>query len=112
MGHMLNLPYSTKSLPRSSNFGQDMLFDNPFLADWNKIGDHRQCQIDQNIERENCSRRDWDYKIGDKVLLRKDGILHKSESQYENDPWTLTSVHTNRTSRVQHRTKSEQNQNN
>ena len=49
----------------------------------------------------------WDYKVGDKVLLRKDGILRKSESQYECDPWTITSVHTNGT-RVQHGTYSEQ----
>ena len=33
---------------------------------------------------------DWDYKVGDQVLLRKDGILRKSESWYECDPWTIT----------------------
>jgi hypothetical protein len=27
----------------------DMLFDIPFLTDWNKIGDHRQCQTDLNM---------------------------------------------------------------
>ena len=78
-----------------------MLFDIPFLADWNKIGEHRQHQTDLNTECENRSCCDWDYKVGDKVLLRKDGILHKSESQYECDPWTITSVHTNGTIRVQ-----------
>jgi hypothetical protein len=61
-------------------FGRDMLFDIPFLADWNKIGDYRQCQTDLNTERENRTRKDWDYKVGDKVLLRKDGILRKSGS--------------------------------
>ncbi len=45
--------------------------------------------------------------MGDKVLLRKDGILHKSESEYESDPWTITLVHTNGTIRVQRETKSE-----
>ena len=81
-----------------------MLFDIPFHADWNKIGEHKQCQTDHNIEHENCSRHDWDYKVGDKVHLQKDGILHKSESQYECDPWTITSVHTNGTIRVERRT--------
>ena len=57
--------------------------------------------------RENRPRRDRDYKIGDELLLRKDGILHKSESRYECVPWTITSVHTNGTLRVQHGTKSE-----
>ena len=82
-----------------------MLFNIPFLADWNKIGDYRQLQTDLNIDRENRTRKDWDYKDGDKVLLQKDVIIHKSESRYECDPWTITSVHTNGTLRVQHRTK-------
>eukprot|EP00804_Cyclotella_cryptica_P020424 CCRYP_014403-RA/>CCRYP_014403-RA protein AED:0.31 eAED:0.31 QI:0/-1/0/1/-1/0/1/0/103 len=84
-----------------------MLFDIPFLADWNKIGEYRQHQTDQNTKQENSSRRDWDYKVGDQVLLRNDGILRKGESRYESDPWTITSVHTNGTIRIQHGTKSE-----
>ena len=96
-----------KASPGAAIFGRDMLFDIPFLADWNKIGDHRQRQTDLNTERENRSRRDWDYKVGDKVLLRKDGILRKGESRYECDPWTITSVHTNGTIRIQRGTKSE-----
>ena len=96
-----------KASPREAIFGRDMLFDIPFLADWNKIGDYRQRQTDLNTKRENRTRKDWDYKVGDKVLLRKDGILRKSESRYERDPWTITSVHTNVTIRVQCGSKSE-----
>jgi hypothetical protein len=33
-----------KASPGAAIFGQDMFFDIPFLADWNKIGDHRQHQ--------------------------------------------------------------------
>jgi hypothetical protein len=95
-----------KASPGAAIFGRAMLFGIPFLADWNKIGDHRQHQTDLNAERENRSLHDWDYKVGDKVLLRKDGIIHKSESWYECVPWTITSVHTNGTIRVQPRTKS------
>jgi hypothetical protein len=90
-----------KASPGAATLGREMLFDIPFLADWNKIGDHRQRQTDLNIERENRSCRDWDYKVGDKVLLRKNGIIRTSESQYECAPWTITSVHTNGTIRVQ-----------
>ena len=96
-----------KASPGAAIFGRDMLFDIPFLADWNKIGDYRQRQTDLNTKRENRTRKDWDYKVGDKVLLWKDGILHKSESQYEHDPWTITSVHTNGTIWVQLGSKSE-----
>jgi hypothetical protein len=31
-----------KASPGAAIFGRDMLFNIPFLADWNKIGDHRQ----------------------------------------------------------------------
>eukprot|EP00804_Cyclotella_cryptica_P013207 CCRYP_006989-RA/>CCRYP_006989-RA protein AED:0.46 eAED:0.46 QI:0/-1/0/1/-1/0/1/0/81 len=78
-----------------------MLFDVPYIADWSKIGEYRQRQTDKNKSWENASHIDWDYQPGDKVLLRKDGILRKTESRYESDPWTITSVHTNGTIRVQ-----------
>ena len=96
-----------KAYPGAANFGWDMLFNIPFLADWNKIGKHRQLQTDRNTQRENTSRLDWDYKVGDKVLLRKEGILCKSESRFHRDPWTISTVHTNGTIRVQRGTKSE-----
>jgi len=34
-----------------------MLFDIPFVADWNKIGDYRQRQTDHSNTRENSSFR-------------------------------------------------------
>ena len=77
-----------------------MLFDIPYIADWNKIGDYKQRQTDLNTQRENNSRVDYDYKVGDKVLVWKDGVLRKTESQYDSEPWTITSVHTNGTIRV------------
>ncbi len=30
-----------KASPGAAIFGRDMLFDIPFIADWNKIGDYR-----------------------------------------------------------------------
>ena len=95
-----------KASPGAAIFG-DMLFDIPFIADWNKIGDYRQRQTDRNTARENKTRVDWDYKVGDKVLVHKDGILRKTESRYNGDPWTIMSVHMNGTIRVQRGTKSE-----
>ena len=48
-----------------------MLSDIPFIADWQKIGEHRQKLTDLNSAHENKSRIDYDYKVGQKVLLRK-----------------------------------------
>ncbi len=84
-----------------------MLFDIPFVADWHKIGDYRQCQTNHNNIRENNKRVDYNYKVGYKVLIRKDGILHKAESIWRKEPWTITTVHTNGTIRIQCVTKLE-----
>jgi hypothetical protein len=83
-----------------------MLFDIPYIADWNKIGVYRQHQTDLNTAQENLQCADYDYKVGNKVLIRKDGILCKTESQYDSEPWTITTVHMNGTNRVERRTKS------
>jgi hypothetical protein len=96
-----------KTSPGAAIFGRDMLFGIPFLADWSKIREYRQKQMDKNTVKENSGRVDWDYQPGDKVLVIKDGILCKSESRYESEPWTITSVHTNGTIRIQRGTKSE-----
>ena len=96
-----------KASPGAAIFGRDMLFDIPFIADWRKIGDYRQRQTDLNTLRENEKRIDYDYKVGDKILVRKDGILRKTESRWVNEPWTIVSVHTNGTIRVTRGNKSE-----
>jgi hypothetical protein len=84
-----------------------MLFDIPFVADWKQIGDYRQQQTDRSNKRENNKRVDYDYKVGDKILIQKDGILRKAESIWKKEPWTIKTVHTNGTIRIQCRTKSE-----
>ncbi len=54
------LTYHTvlKASPGAAIFGRDMLFDIPFLADWNKIGDYRQCQTVRNTAPENMMHVD------------------------------------------------------
>ena len=96
-----------KASPGAAIFGRDMLFDIPFIADWRKIGDYRQRQTDLNNLRENEKRIDYDNKAGDKILVRKDGILCKTESRWINEPCTIVSVHTNGTIRVTRGNKSE-----
>ncbi len=54
-----------------------------------------QRQTDRDNKRENKTRVDFDYKVGEKVLLHKDGILRKAESRWIKEPWTITTVHTN-----------------
>ena len=68
------------------------------------IGYTRQIAV-TNVK--NSSRVNYDFKVGDKILIRKDGILRKAESIWRKDPWTITTDHTNGTIRIQCGTKSE-----
>jgi hypothetical protein len=90
-----------KASPGAAIFEQDMLFDIPFIADWQKIGEYRQQLTDLSNTRENKGRVDYDYKVSQKVLLRKEGILHNAESRWHKKPWLITTVHTNGTITVQ-----------
>ena len=110
MGNSLNIPiYHTvlKASPGAATLGQDMLFDIPFVADWKQIGDYRQHQPDPSNKHDNDKRVDYDYKVGDKILIQKDGLLRKAESIWKKDSWTIMPVHMNGTIRIQCRTKLE-----
>jgi hypothetical protein len=84
-----------------------MLFDIPFIADWKLIGEHRQRLTDLNTDSKNKGRIDYDYEVGQKILVRNEGILHKAQSIWQKDPWTITTVHTNGTIMIRHRNKLE-----
>jgi hypothetical protein len=96
-----------KASPGAAIFGRDMLFDISFIANWNKIGNYRQCQTDLSTARKISKQVNYDYKVGDKVLLTQEGILRKAESPYSKEPWTIATVHTNGTIRIQRGTQSE-----
>jgi hypothetical protein len=96
-----------KASPGAAISGRNMLFDVPFIADWILIGEYRQRRTDHNNNNKNKKRIDYDNKIGNKILIRKDGILRKAESRWTKEPWTITTVHTNGTIRIQCGTKSE-----
>ncbi len=78
-----------------------MLFDIPFIADWQKIGEYRQQLTDLSNAHENKGRIDYDFKVGQKVLVQKEGILRKSESICYRKPWLITTIQTNGTITVQ-----------
>jgi hypothetical protein len=97
-----------KASQGAANFGRDMLFDIPFVADWHKNGEQRQSLTDSGNQHKNAKFIDYDYIVGDKVLLINEGILHKAESEYGKEPLTITTVHTNGTIRIQCGTRTEQ----
>jgi hypothetical protein len=67
-----------KASPGAAIFGQDMLFDILFIADWKKIGEYRQRLSDLNTAQENGDRIDYDYQVYQKYLY---GTMVYSEKQ-------------------------------
>jgi hypothetical protein len=96
-----------KASPDAAIFEQDMLFDILFVADWHKIGEQWQLLTNCGNQQENNKQIDYNYKVGDKVLVINEGIPRKAESAYGKKPWTITTVHTNGTIRIQCGTKTE-----
>ena len=57
-----------------------------FIAVWKKNGKHRQLLTDRNTNHENIGGIDYDYQVGQKVLVWNDGIFYKAESKYLREP--------------------------
>jgi hypothetical protein len=89
-----------KASPGTAIFGCNMLYNIPFLANWNKIGDYRQRQTNLNTACKNSMQVDHDYKVGNKVLVKQHGILYKAGSPYSKRPWTISTIFTNGTIRI------------
>ncbi len=75
-----------KASPGAAFFGPDMLFDILFVADWHKIGEQRQSLTKCGNQHENAKHIDYNYKVGDKVLLINEGTLCKAELAYSKKP--------------------------
>ncbi len=66
-----------KASPGTAMIERDMLVYIPFIADWKKIGEHRQ-PTNRNTDHENECRIDYDnkmvtkYSYGTMVFLRKE----------------------------------------
>ena len=86
--------------PAQLIFSRDMLLNIKFIADWESIRLRKQKVIDTNNARENSLRVDYDYQIGDKVLVTSTDITRKLNCPTKG-PFNIIQVYTNGTVRVQ-----------
>ena len=52
-------------------FGRDNILNIKHVADWENIQQCNQLRINQNNKRENMRRNDHQYKVGDKILVKR-----------------------------------------
>jgi hypothetical protein len=98
MGNTQYLPYGALQATEPGHlvFGRDMLLLIPSRADWTQIKIRKQGLINKGVLRENASRIQHKYKVGDQVLLDKPGLLRKS-TQPRTGPNNVTKIHQNST---------------
>jgi hypothetical protein len=89
----INSTYHTtlQATPGQLVFGRDMLLSIPFRADWAQIEIRKQGLFNKSVLRENASKIQHKYKVGDQVLLNKPGLLRKS-TQPRTGPHTTTKI--------------------
>ena len=52
-------------------FGRDAILNINYVADWENIRHCKQEQINRNNKRENVHRNNHQYKVGDKILVKR-----------------------------------------
>jgi hypothetical protein len=90
-----------KATPGQFMFGREMVLPIKFMADWRAIEQQRQKEMGHNNRRENASRISHDYKVGDKILLKKPGKYLRKLEAPRTGPHTVTAIYTNGTVRIQ-----------
>jgi hypothetical protein len=66
-----------------------------FMADWRGIEQQHQNEMGRNNRRENASRISHDYKVGNKILLKKPGNHLRKLEAPRTGPLTVTAIYTN-----------------
>jgi len=91
---------SLRTSPGQLAFGQDIIVPATYLANWHHIHERRQKNILYNNARENRSRIEHDYKVGDYVyVLSKD--IQRKLAPTKQDPFRIIIIHTNATVTIQ-----------
>jgi hypothetical protein len=82
--------------PAQLVFNRDMFLPIQYVADWTRIRQRRQKEINRSNTKENSSRIMHEYRPGDRVLLTTPGILPKLNSP-RTGPYEVVRVHDNGT---------------
>ena len=57
--------------PMQLVFGRDAILNIKHVADWEHIRQRKQLQINHNNKQENMRRNNHQYKVGDKILVKR-----------------------------------------
>ena len=83
-----------QATPAQLVFGRDMIYPIQYIAEWDIIRKRKQALIDKNNERENSKRVDFDYIVGQRVLLINTDLQRKLDDPTQG-PFKIVQTHTN-----------------
>ena len=90
---------TTRATPMQLVFGRDAMLSIVHQANWQYIKERKQRLIKANNKRENASRLEHKYQVGDLVLIKTEQSLKYGSDAYEG-PAQVEQVHDNGTVRV------------
>jgi hypothetical protein len=90
-----------KATPGQLVFGRDMVLPVKFMADWGAIEQQIQKEMGRNNKRESASIISHDYKVGDKILLKKPGKHLRELEAPITGTHMVTTIYTTGTVRIQ-----------
>ena len=89
-----------QATPSQLVFGRDALLNIPFKADWALIRERKQKLININNKRENRTRKEHNYRVGDKVSIKQDPSLKYGANPFSG-PVRVIQTYNNGTIRYQ-----------
>ena len=88
-----------KATPMQLVFGRDAILNTKFQANWNYIKNSKQKLIQKNNERENAKRKNYQYAIGQMVLVKDEQRRKFGQNAYIG-PYAIENVNDNGTVRI------------
>ena len=103
IAYVIRSTYHTtlKATPAQLVFGRDMVQPVTYVAEWKLIRNRKQTLIDKNNIRENSTRVEFDYIVGQRVLLLNTDIHRKMDNPTQG-PYEIVQVHTHGTISIIH----------
>jgi hypothetical protein len=80
-------------------YGQDMLFDLSFKANWKNIKERKMACIEDSNQGENAKRISHTYRVGDLVSTDRNQLQPKLHRPHDG-PYTIDKVYTNGTLKI------------
>ena len=74
--------WTKQTNPGQLCFGQDMILSINNIVNWKYICQQKQAQIEKAVIRENSTRIDHDYNIGDKIMVKRNWA-YKYETPFQ-----------------------------